>query len=336
MAKATKPKEGEDTQLQETMDRLNKLFGAGSIISGNQKSLDIKTVSTGSLKVDAITGVGGLPYGRIVEIYGPESSGKTTMCIHVMANAQKDLTDTRKVALIDMEHSIEPNYLLALGVDTEELILSQPPYGEAALEIADQLIKSGKVKVVVVDSIAALVPKAELDGETGEQRPGLQARMMGQGCRKLSPGVEHNNVLLIFTNQIREKIGVMYGNPETLPAGNAMKFYASMRIDIRKSVTAAEKEKEVNKTTVKIVKSKVSKPFGQCVTEIEWGKGFSRVAEILDIAEEYKVFEKSGSHYSYNGAKLANGREAMLQLLKDNVEMADEIEQKVLTLIKGE
>jgi recombination protein RecA len=253
-----------------------------------------------------------------------------------MANAQKDLTDTRKVALIDMEHSIEPNYLLALGVDTEELILSQPPHGEAALEIADQLIKSGKVKVVVVDSIAALVPKAELDGETGEQRPGLQARMMGQGCRKLSPGVEHNNVLLIFTNQIREKIGVMYGNPETLPAGNAMKFYASMRIDIRKSVTAAEKEKEVNKTTVKIVKSKVSKPFGQCVTEIEWGKGFSRIAEILDIAEEYKVFEKSGSHYSYNGAKLANGREAMLQLLKDNVEMADEIEQKVLTLIKGE
>ena len=335
MAKAVKVKEEGMDILDATLNRLNDLYGVGTVISGNQKSLDIKTVSTGSLKVDIATGVGGLPYGCIVEIYGPESSGKTTMCIHAMVNAQKDLEDTRKVALIDMEHSIQPQYMQALGMNLDDLILSQPPFGEAAMEIANQLIKSGRVKMVVVDSVATLVPKSEMDSGVGDPKMAGLGRLMSQGLRTINPIVEHNNCLLVFTNQLRDTPGVMYGNPSRPTGGNSLKFYASMRIDITKSVGAAEKEREVNKTTVKIIKSKVSKPFQQCTTEILWGIGFNRIGEIIDLGEDYKILQKSGSHYSYNGQKLANGYDAMNDFLNDNPELAAEIEEKVLNAIKG-
>lgn len=331
MAKQTKTgTEEKKDELQLALDRLNKAYGAGTVISGNEKNADIKVVSTGSLLVDIKTGVGGLPYGRIVEVYGPESSGKTTLCIHTLANAQKEVQDDRKCVLIDMEHSIEPTYMETLKVNMDELILSQPPYGEAALEVAYQLIVSGKVKVVVIDSVAALIPKSELDGEMGESKMAGLGRLMSQSLRKLSPVVEKYNCLLIFTNQLRDTPGVMYGSPERPTGGNALKFYASMRIDMRKSV---DKEHGLNKTTVKIIKSKVSKPFGQCVVEIVWGEGFNRMGEVIDIAEELKVFTKAGSWYDYDGKHLANGYDNMMQFFKDNEEFYMEIEHKCMQLI---
>lgn len=336
MAKSVKTKEEVAADpLQETMSRLNKLYGVGTVIAGSQKSLNVKTVSTGSLKIDIITGVGGLPYGRIVEIYGPESCGKTTMCIHTMVNAQKDLSDPRKVALIDMEHSIQPQYMQDLGINLDDLILSQPPYGEAAMEIAHQLMKSGKVKMIVIDSVSTLVPKTEMEGEAADSKMAGLGRLMSQSLRTLSPVVEHNDVLLVFTNQLRDTPGVMYGNPSKPTGGNSLKFYASIRIEMNKSVGAAEKEKEVNKTTVTVIKSKVSKPFGKCVTEILWGTGFHRIGEIIDIAEEYEILQKAGSWYLYNEQKLANGYDAMCEFLKDNEGLTDELQTKVLQAIKG-
>lgn len=334
--KPTKKEEVKKDVLQETFDRLNKLYGTGTVISGNQKSLDIPSVSTGSLKLDMATGIGGLPYGRIVEIYGPESSGKTTVCIHTVANAQKDLVDTRKCAIVDMEHAIHPGYMKDLGVNLDDLILSQPEYGEAALEVAYQLIACGKVKLVVVDSVAALIPKSELEGEMGESKMAGLGRLMSQSLRKLSPVVERNNVLLIFTNQLRDTPGVMYGSPEKPCGGNSLKFYAGMRIDIRKSVGQAEKDKELNKTTIKVIKSKVSKPFQQCVTEILWGKGFNRIGEIVDMAEEYKILGKKGSWYVYNETNMANGYDAMVEFMKDNEEFALEIETEVMRKLRPE
>ena len=331
MATSKKKEESKnDDVLQATLDRLNKSYGSGTVIAGNQKAMEVKVVSTGSLLVDIKTGVGGLPYGRIVEVYGPESSGKTTLCIHTMANAQKDTIDTRKVALIDMEHSIHPGYMEALGVNLEDLILSQPPYGEAALEIAYQLIQSKKVKVVIIDSVATLIPKSELEGECGESKMAGLGRLMSQSLRKLSPAVEANDCLLIFTNQLRDTPGVMYGNPERPCGGNSLKFYASIRIDMRKSI---DKEKELNKTKVKIIKSKVSKPFGECTVEILWGSGFNRMGEVIDLAEELEVFSKSGSHYSYGDQKLANGYDNMMEFMRNNEEFYQEIEQKVLQAI---
>lgn len=331
-----KAQEGEVDPLRETMDRLNASYGVGTVIAGSQKALNVKTVSTGSLKIDLITGVGGLPYGRIVEVYGPESCGKTTLCIHTMVNAQKDLSDPRKVVLIDMEHSIQPQYMQDLGIDLDELILSQPPYGEAAMEIAHQLMKSGKVKMIVIDSVTTLVPKSEMEGEAADSKMAGLGRLMSQSLRTISPIVEHYDVLLVFTNQLRDTPGVMYGNPSKPTGGNSLKFYASIRIEMSKSVGAAEKEKEVNKTTVTIIKSKVSKPFGKCVTEILWGTGFHRVGEIIDIAEEYGILQKTGSWYVYNEQKLANGYDAMCKFMNDNEGLITELEDKVLHAMKGE
>lgn len=322
----------ENDVLKETLIRLNKLYGAGTVISGDQKSLDIPSVSTGSLLLDEATGVQGLPYGRIVEVYGPESSGKTTLCIHVLANGQKDKEDTRKVALIDMEHSIEPSYMAALDVNLEDLILSQPPYGESALEVAHQLIKTGKVKIVIIDSVATLVPKAEMEGEIGDSSVARMGRMMSQALRTLSPVVEQNNCLLIFTNQLRERVGIMFGNPETTTGGNSLRFYASMRIDMRKT---PDKVNELNKTRIKIIKSKVSKPFKEVEVEILWGKGFNRLGEVLELATEKEIIKKSGGSHTWKDNRIGKSHDETVQFLQDNPEVYQEIEQLVMAAIKG-
>jgi len=314
--------------LRLTIDKIDKDFGKGSVMMMNEKpNRIIETISTGSIGLDTALGIGGLPRGRVIEIYGPESSGKTTLATHVIAEAQKR---GGICAIVDAEHAFDSSYAQKLGVDVDNLLISQPDYGEQALEIADRLILSGALDVVVIDSVAALVPKGELEGEMGDSKMGLQARLMSQALRKLTATISKTNTICIFINQLREKIGVMFGNPETTTGGNALKFYASVRLDIRR--TAQIKDGDVatgNRVKVKVVKNKVAPPFRFTEFDIVFGQGISKVGEIIDMGVELGVVQKSGSWFSYNGGKLGQGRDAVKQLLIDNSELADEIESKI-------
>ncbi|MGZ3858422.1 MAG: recombinase RecA [Flavisolibacter sp.] len=319
--------------LKLTMDKIDKDFGKGSVMMMNEKGeQQIDVVSTGSIGLDAALGVGGLPRGRVVEIYGPESSGKTTVATHVIAEAQKK---GGMCAIIDAEHAFDSAYAQKLGVDIDNLLISQPDYGEQALEIADRLILSGALDVVVIDSVAALVPKGELEGEMGDSKMGLQARLMSQALRKLTATISKTNTICIFINQLREKIGVMFGNPETTTGGNALKFYASVRLDIRRMAQIKDGEEAVgNRVKVKVVKNKVAPPFRTAEFDLVFGEGISKIGEILDMGVEMGIVQKSGSWFSYNGDKLGQGREGVKSLLKDNPALADEIEGKIREKIK--
>jgi recombination protein RecA len=314
--------------LRLTMDKIEKDFGKGSVMMMGEKGVvPMEVISTGSLGLDIALGIGGLPKGRIIEIYGPESSGKTTVAIHTIAEAQKK---GGICAIIDAEHAFDSSYAQRLGVDVDSLLISQPDHGEQALEIADRLILSGAVDVVVIDSVAALVPKGELEGEMGESKMGLQARLMSQALRKLTATISKTNCCCIFINQLREKIGVMFGNPETTTGGNALKFYASVRLDIRRMTQIKDGDEAVgNRVKVKVVKNKVAPPFRQAEFDIIFGLGISKVGEIIDMGVEYGVIQKSGSWFSYETNKLGQGRDAVKQLLADNPEVAIEIEGKI-------
>lgn len=314
--------------LKLALDKIEKDYGKGSVMMLGDKQQDkIDVVSTGSLGLDVALGVGGLPRGRVVEIYGPESSGKTTIAIHTIAEAQKK---GGICAIIDAEHAFDANYARKLGVDVDNLIISQPDYGEQALEIADRLISSGAVDVVVVDSVAALVPKGELEGEMGDSKMGLQARLMSQALRKLTATINRTNTICIFINQLREKIGVMFGNPETTTGGNALKFYASVRLDIRRISQIKDGDTASgNRTRVKVVKNKVAPPFRQVEFDIIFGEGISKVGEIIDMGVELGIINKSGSWFSYGENKIGQGRDAVKQFLYDNAELAEEIEGRI-------
>lgn len=321
--------------LKLTMDKIDKDFGKGSVMLMNEKAdTEIDVISTGSIGLDTALGVGGLPKGRIIEIYGPESSGKTTLATHVIAEAQKL---GGMCAIVDAEHAFDSSYAKKLGVDVDNLLISQPDYGEQALEIADRLILSGALDVVVIDSVAALVPKGELEGEMGDSKMGLQARLMSQALRKLTGTVSKTKTICIFINQLREKIGVMFGNPETTTGGNALKFYASVRLDIRRSAQIKDGDSIVgNRVKVKVVKNKVAPPFRAAEFDIIYGQGISKIGEILDMGVELGLVQKSGSWFSYDGNKLGQGREAVKQLLLDNPELSQEIEGKIRTKLSGE
>ena len=310
------------------MDKIDKDFGKGSVMLMNEKAdHQIEVISTGSIGLDIALGIGGLPRGRIIEIYGPESSGKTTIATHVIAEAQKK---GGMCAIIDAEHAFDSNYAQKLGVDVDNLLISQPDYGEQALEIADRLILSGALDVVVIDSVAALVPKGELEGEMGDSKMGLHARLMSQALRKLTATISKTNTVCIFINQLREKIGVMFGNPETTTGGNALKFYASVRLDIRRIAQIKDGEEAVgNRAKVKVVKNKVAPPFRSAEFDIIFGEGISKTGEIIDMGVELSIVQKSGSWYSYNGDKLGQGRDAVKQLLMDNPGLAADIESKI-------
>ncbi|AIF81566.1 recombinase A [endosymbiont of Acanthamoeba sp. UWC8] len=316
--------------LEVALSQIEKSFGKGSVMKlGNKKTVDVEAVSTGSLGLDIALGIGGLPRGRIIEIFGPESSGKTTLTLHVVAEAQKA---GGACAFIDAEHALDPVYARKLGVDINELIISQPDTGEQALEIADTLIRSGALDVIVIDSVAALVPKAEIEGEMGDSHMGLQARLMSQALRKITASVARSNCILVFINQIRSKIGVMFGNPETTTGGNALKFYASVRIDIRKIGALKEKDDVIgNQTRVKVVKNKVAPPFKTVEFDIMYGEGISKTGEIIDLATKADIIEKSGSWYAYKGQKIGQGRENAKKYLKDNPSIATEIEMQIRT-----
>ena len=315
--------------LQSALSQIEKQFGKGAIMrmGENEVAKDLQVVSTGSLGLDLALGIGGLPKGRVVEIYGPESSGKTTLTLSVIAEMQKI---NGSAAFIDAEHALDPKYAKKLGVNIEDLLISQPDNGEQALEIADMLVRSGSVDVVVIDSVAALTPRAEIEGDMGEPQMGLQARLMSQALRKLTANIKRSNTLVIFINQIRMKIGVMFGNPETTTGGNALKFYSSVRIDIRR-IGAIKKADEIigNETRIKVVKNKVAPPFRQAVFDILYGEGISREGEIIEIGVKLKIMEKAGSWYSYNGEKIGQGRDNVRQFLKDNPETSIEIENKI-------
>ena len=319
--------------LKLTMDKIDKDFGKGSVMMMSDKGVtEQEVISTGSIGLDMALGIGGLPKGRVVEIYGPESSGKTTLAIHVIAEAQKK---GGMCAFIDAEHAFDSNYAQKLGVDIDNLLISQPDYGEQALEIADRLILSGALDVVVIDSVAALVPKSELEGEMGDSKMGLQARLMSQALRKLTATISKTNSCCIFINQLREKIGIMFGNPETTTGGNALKFYASVRLDIRRMAQIKDGDESIgNHVKVKVVKNKVAPPFRQAEFDIIYGEGISKVGEIIDMGVELGIVQKSGSWFSYNADKLGQGREGVKQLLLDNPEMANEIEEKIREKIK--
>ena len=318
--------------LELAVSQIEKQFGKGSIQRlGNREIKSIPVIPTGSIALDTALGTGGVPYGRIIEIYGPESSGKTTLTLHMVAQAQRK---GGVAAFIDAEHALDPEYAQKLGVDVENLLISQPDSGEQALEIAEVLVRSGAVDLVVVDSVAALVPKAELEGEMGDSHMGLQARLMSQALRKLTAVVSRAHTCLIFINQIRMKIGVMFGNPETTTGGNALKFYASVRLDIRKIASIKSGDDVVgNKTRVKVVKNKIAPPFQQAEFEIMFGEGISRVGEVLDLAVNHDIVEKSGAWYSYNGNRLGQGRDNVKRMLLENPEMVDELELKVRTIM---
>lgn len=317
--------------IKEIKAKINKDYGEGSIMSLSERPQNIEVISTGSLGLDIALGVGGLPRGRVVEIYGPESSGKTTIAIHVMAEAQKL---GGMCAFIDAEHAFDREYAEALGVKTDEVEICQPESGDVALEIADRLISSGGFDLVVIDSVAALVPKAELEGEMGDSKMGLHARLMSQAMRKMTSSISKTNTCVIFINQLREKIGVMFGNPETTTGGNALKFYASVRLDVRRSTTAANsvmngEQKIGNETTVKVIKNKVAPPFTSTKFDILYGLGIDKAGEIVDIGVEKNILQKSGSWYSYNGDKIGQGREQVRKLILDNQTLAQELETKI-------
>jgi recombination protein RecA len=319
--------------LKLTMDKIEKDYGKGSVMMmGDKAEIMQEVISTGSLGLDVALGIGGLPRGRVVEIYGPESSGKTTLATHVIAEAQKK---GGMCAFIDAEHAFDSAYAKKLGVDVDNLLISQPDYGEQALEIADRLILSGALDVVVIDSVAALVPKSELEGEMGDSKMGLHARLMSQALRKLTATISKTNTICIFINQLREKIGVMFGNPEVTTGGNALKFYASVRLDIRRQTQIKDGDEAIgNHVKVKVVKNKVAPPFRAAEFDIIFGEGISKTGEIVDMGTELGIVQKSGSWYSYNNDKLGQGRDAVKQLMVDNPELAKEIEGKIREKIK--
>ena len=326
--KQIKDEKNKDKALEQVLADIEKQFGAGAIMKlGSDEHTKIDVTSSGSLSLDIALGVGGFPKGRIIEIYGPESSGKTTIALQAIAEVQKL---GGRAAFIDAEHALDPVYAKALGVDINELLLSQPDTGEQALEICEALVRSEAVNIVVIDSVAALVPQAEIDGEMGDSHVGLQARLMSQALRKLSGTINKTKTTAIFINQLREKVGVMFGNPETTPGGRALKFYATIRLDIRRAEQIKQGEQIVgNKTNIKVVKNKVAPPFKTATVDIMYGEGVSREGEIIDIASSLDILDKSGAWYSYNGEKLGQGKENVKLLLKENIELRDEIEQKV-------
>jgi recombination protein RecA len=321
--------------LQLTIDKLEKTYGKGTIMKlSDDRVVDIPAIPTGSLGLDIALGIGGIPRGRIIEVYGPESSGKTTLAMHCIAEAQKR---GGLAAIIDAEHAFDKSYAEKLGIDTENLLISQPDNGEQALEIAEHLIRSGAIDIIVIDSVAALVPKSELEGEMGESKMGLQARLMSQALRKLTGTISKTGCCCIFINQLREKIGVMFGNPETTTGGNALKFYASVRLDIRRIGQIKEAADNItgNRTRVKVVKNKVAPPFKVVEFDIMYGQGISKIGEIIDLGVELEIIKKSGSWFSYKDNKLGQGRESVKSLLEDNPELADELEKKIRDKVAG-
>ncbi|MCU0455272.1 MAG: recombinase RecA [Bacteroidales bacterium] len=319
--------------LEVTIGKIEKDFGKGTIMKlGDHAIENIQVISTGSIGLDAALGIGGFPRGRVIEIYGPEASGKTTLAIHAIAEAQKN---GGIAAIIDAEHTFDRNYAEKLGVDVENLLISQPDNGEQALEITDNLIRSGALDIVVIDSVAALTPKAEIEGEMGDSKMGLQARLMSQALRKLTANISKTNTSCVFINQLREKIGVMFGNPETTTGGNALKFYASVRLDIRRTNQIKEGEEAIgNRTRVKIVKNKLAPPFKKADFDILYGEGISQLGEIVDLGTDFNIIKKSGSWFSYGDTKIGQGRDAVKQILKDNPELLDELKAKVQEALK--
>jgi len=336
MSKETKEIDKEKLKaLEVTIGKLEKDYGKGTIMKLGDRAIEnIQVISTGSIGLDAALGIGGLPRGRVIEIYGPEASGKTTLAIHAIAEAQKN---GGIAAIIDAEHTFDRNYAEKLGVDVENLLISQPDNGEQALEITDNLIRSGALDIIVIDSVAALTPKAEIEGEMGDSKMGLQARLMSQALRKLTANISKTNTSCVFINQLREKIGVMFGNPETTTGGNALKFYASVRLDIRKTNQLKEGEEIIgNRTRVKIVKNKLAPPFRKADFDILYGEGISQLGEIVDLGTDFNIIKKSGSWYSYNETKIGQGRDSVKQILKDNPELYDELKTKVSEALKNQ
>jgi recombination protein RecA len=321
--------------LQLTLDKLDKTYGKGTVMKlGDEVVVETEAISSGSLGLDVALGVGGYPRGRVIEIYGPESSGKTTLTLHAIAECQKK---GGIAAFIDAEHAFDRSYAEKLGVDIKELIISQPDHGEQALEIADNLIRSGAIDAVVIDSVAALTPKSEIEGEMGDSKMGLHARLMSQALRKLTASISKTNCTVFFINQLREKIGVMFGNPETTTGGNALKFYASVRLDIRRSTQIKSGDSEVmgNKTRVKVVKNKVAPPFKTTEFDILYGEGISKIGEIIDLGVNYEIINKSGSWFSYGETRLGQGRDSVKTLLADNPDLMEELETKIMELISA-
>lgn len=330
-----KEKDAKLKALKLTLDKLDKTYGKGTVMKmGDSPVIDVDVIPTGSLGLDVALGVGGYPRGRVIEIYGPESSGKTTLALHAIAEAQKK---GGIAAFIDAEHAFDRVYAEKLGVDIENLIISQPDNGEQALEIADNLIRSGAIDIVIVDSVAALTPKSEIEGEMGDSKMGLHARLMSQAMRKLTGSISKTNCTVVFINQLREKIGVMFGNPETTTGGNALKFYASVRLDIRRSTQIKDTDSTAmgNKTRVKVVKNKVAPPFKQAEFDIMYGTGISKVGEIIDLGVDFEIIKKAGSWYSYDETKLGQGRDTVKELLLDNPELMEELEVKIKEAIKA-
>lgn len=319
--------------LQATLDKIEKDFGKGTIMKlGDQPNWEVSTIPSGSIALDHALGIGGYPRGRVIEIYGPESSGKTTLAIHAIAQAQKT---GGIAAIIDAEHAFDRTYAKKLGVNVDTLLISQPDNGEQALEIADSLIRSGAIDIIVIDSVAALTPKAEIEGEMGDSKMGLQARLMSQALRKLTANISKTNTCCIFINQLRDKIGIMFGNPETTTGGNALKFYSTMRLDVRKTTQLKDGEDATgNRTRVKVVKNKMAPPFRKAEFDILFGEGISKIGEIIDLGVEFNIIKKSGSWFSYGESKIGQGRDAVKQILMDNPELAEEIEAKIREAIK--